>query len=140
MEGHVVQQNGASETFAALQSLLNTHTADDVELCCDNQGCVNPWDRMIAQLVQHDAGSRPGPAHRGNCAAMWDRIDRLRGDRTRKGSSAVMNWTQSHVQDEAKRVSTSSNIECALGYHVGSSNIAVQVGLPVWWISERVVG
>jgi hypothetical protein len=27
-----------------------------------------------------------------------------------------------------------------LGYHVGSSNIAVQVGLPVCMISEQVVG
>ena len=62
-----VQQSDASETFAVLQSLLNTHTADDIELYCDNQGCVNIWDRMI---VQHDTGSGSGAAHRGNYAAM----------------------------------------------------------------------
>ena len=32
-----VQQNDASETFAVLQSLLNTHTTDDVELYCDKE-------------------------------------------------------------------------------------------------------
>ena len=83
-----IQQNDASETFAVLQSLLNTYTADDIELYCDNQGCVNIWDRMA---VQHDTGSGSGAAHRGNYAAMWNRIDRLRRDRTRKGSSTVMN-------------------------------------------------
>ena len=49
-----IQQNDASETFAVLQSLLNTHTADDMKVYCDNQGCVNIWDMMI---VRHDAGS-----------------------------------------------------------------------------------
>ena len=100
---HGIQQNDASETFAVLQSLLNTHTADDVESYCDNQGCVNIWDRITAR---RDAGS-PAPAHRENYAAMWNRIDRPGRDMTRKGSSTIMNWIQSHVQDEAKRVSTS---------------------------------
>jgi hypothetical protein len=44
---------------------------------------------------------------------MWNRIDRLRRDRKRKGSSTVMNWIQLHVQDKATRVNTSSNVECA---------------------------
>ena len=76
------------ETFAVLQSLLNKHTADDVELYCDNQGCVNIWNRMAAQ---HDAGSRLDTTHRRNYAAMWNRIDRLRRDRARNGLSTVMN-------------------------------------------------
>ena len=64
--------------------------------------------------AQHDAGSSD-TAHRGNYAAMWNRVDRLRRDRARKGPSTGMIWIQSHVQDEAKRVSTSPNIdrECA---------------------------
>ena len=104
-----IQHNDASETFAIQQNLLNKHTTDDLELYCDNQGCVNIWDRMIAQ---HDAGSGSGIAHRGGYAAMWNRIDRVGRDSTRKGSITVMSWIQSHVQDEAIRVSTSSNIEC----------------------------
>ena len=42
-----VQQNDGSETYAILQSLLRTHTTDDIELYCDNQGCVNNWDRTM---------------------------------------------------------------------------------------------
>jgi hypothetical protein len=36
-----IQQNDALETFAVLQSLLNTHTADGIELYCYNQGFAN---------------------------------------------------------------------------------------------------
>ena len=90
-------------------------------------------DRMTAQ---HDAGSRPGPAHRGNYAAMWNRIDRLRRDRARKGSSTVMNWIQSHVQDEAKRVSTSSNIECACRAASGCESECTVPGEECHWMHE----
>ena len=115
-----------------LQSLLNTHTTDDIELYCDNQGCVNIWDRMT---VQHDAGSGPDAARRGNYAAMWNRIDRLRRDRARKGSSTVMNWIQSHVQDKTKRVSTSSNIECACRAASGDSKCTMP-GDECHWLHE----
>jgi hypothetical protein len=67
---------------------------------------------------------------------MWNRIDRLRRDRTRKGSSTVMNWIQSHVQDEAMRVSTSSNIECACRAASGCESECTVPGDECHWMHE----
>ena len=70
-------------------------------------------------IAQYDASSGSGVVRRGDYAAMWNRIGRLRRDRKRKGSSTVMNWIESHVQDEAKRVGTSSDIEFACYVRAG---------------------
>ena len=105
-----VQQNDASETYAILQSLLNTHTGDDIELYCDNQGCVNIWDKMTSAYESMTTAKKP---KRGNYAAMWNRIGHIRRERMYLGSKTNMNWIQSHVQDEKKRTSTSSMITCA---------------------------
>ena len=99
------QQSGGSETHATLQSLLRTHTTDDIELHCDNQGCVSDWDKTVEKQ-----GSRET---RQKCAAIWTRIEGTVQEQTARGSSTSMHWTQSHVQDEEKRKSTGSKVVCA---------------------------
>ena len=47
-----IQQNDASETFAVLQSLLNTHTVDDIELYCDIQGCAARYRLGVWRCAQ----------------------------------------------------------------------------------------
>ena len=69
-----VQQNDGSETYAILQSLLRTHTTDDIELYCDNQGCVNNWDRAMKTQGNRKA--------RQKYAAIWTRIEGVVQERT----------------------------------------------------------
>jgi ribonuclease HI len=127
-----VQQNDGSETYAILQSLLNAHTADDMELYCDNQGCVSMWERTSPQ--QNKITKVKGK--RGNYAAMWNRIDGLRRERADKGSSTVMNWIQSHVQDEGKRTSTSSNMLCACRKASGNQEECTRPTEAHHWLHE----
>jgi ribonuclease HI len=74
------QQNDASETYAILQSLLSVHTGDDIQLYCDNQGCVNVWDNYTKG---EDRGQR-------KYATMWNRIDKLRENRGATGAATEM--------------------------------------------------
>ena len=50
-----IHQNDGLGAYAILQSLLRTHTTGDIELYCNNQGCVNNWDTCRAVEKQ---GSR----------------------------------------------------------------------------------
>ena len=128
-----VQQNDASETYAILQSLLNTHTGDDIELYCDNQGCVNIWDKMTDAYESTTTLKKP---KRGNYAAMWNRIGHIRRERMYLGSKTSMNWIQSHVQDEKKRTSTSSMITCACRHASGNLEECTRPGDRCHWLHE----
>ena len=101
----MIQQNDGPETYAILQSLLRTHTADDIELYYDNQGCVNNWDRTVERHVSR--------RQRQKYATIWTRIEGIVQERTARGSSTSMHWIQSHVQDEEQTKSTGSKVMCA---------------------------
>ena len=128
-----VQQNDASETYAILQSLLNTHTGDDIELYCDNSGCVNIWDKMTDTCENTCAIMKP---ERGNYAAMWNRIGHLRRERMYVGSTTKMTWIQSHVQDEKKRTSTSSLLTCACRQASGNLEECTKPKEKCHWLHE----
>jgi ribonuclease HI len=139
-----IQQNDASETFAILQSLLNTHTLDDVELYCDNQGCVDIWNRFEKW---QGTGQKPRAARRGNYAAMWRRIESLRRNRMDKGSSTVMNWIRTcrmrpreraPPQAMNARVGLPQGTHCSAPYQ-GRSIIGCTKGTmrPIVWRNSR---
>ena len=100
-----VQQKDGPETYAILQSLLRTHTTVNTELYCDDQGCVNNWDRAMGTQVNRKA--------RQKYAAILTRIEGLVQERAMRGSNTSMHWIQSYVQGENKRKSTGSKVICA---------------------------
>ena len=123
-----VQQNDGSETYAILQSLLRTHTTDDIELYCDNQGCVNNWDRTMTKQGKRKT--------RQKYAAIWTIIKSIVQERTMRGSRTCMHWIQSHVQDEKKRKSTGSKVMCACRKASGCENECTIPGSVHHWMHE----
>ena len=102
------QTNDAAETRAILQALLETNPRDELTIYCDNQGCVDIWNRE---------GNR-GEAKENNTQnrAMWIRIDGMRRHRQAKGAKTTMEWVHSHVDDEQRRADVSrAKYRCACG-------------------------
>ena len=123
-----VQQNDGLETYSILQSLLRTHTTDDIELYCDIQGCVNNWDRAMKTHGNRKA--------RQKYAAIWTRIEGVVQRRTMRGSNTRMHWIQSHVQDEQKRKSTGSKVMCACRKASGHTKECTVPGNEHHWMHE----
>ena len=63
------QTNDSAETTAILGSLLNTHPEDDMVIYCDNQGCVDVWDRITKEMDGTQVVSLGT-----NNRALWNRI------------------------------------------------------------------
>ena len=97
------QSNDASEARAILQALLHTNPHDPLQMYCDNQGCVDTWEKE-GGTQQH---------HKMNNRAIWNRIYNMKDMRRELGTPTTMHWIQSHVQSEQKRTSNRSNRQCA---------------------------
>jgi ribonuclease HI len=101
------QSNDAAETEAILMALLHTHPDDDLIIYCDNQGCVDVWNKvMIEQAVCVNSQNR----------ALWHRILGLADHRKGTGKQAQIRWVHSHVDDEARRTDVArAKYQCACG-------------------------
>jgi ribonuclease HI/exonuclease III len=108
-EGRIAgkQSNDAAETEAILMALLHTHPDDDLVIYCDNQGCVDVWNKiMVEGTVGINSQNR----------ALWHRIWGLADHRKGTGKQAQMRWVHSHVDDEARRTDvTRAKYQCACG-------------------------
>ena len=62
------QSNDASEARAILEALLRTHPRDPLHMYCDNQGCVDNWDKDGSKVEHHKMTNR----------ATWNRIYNLK--------------------------------------------------------------
>ena len=89
------QSNDAAETKAILQGLLETNPRDDMIVYCDNQGCIDIWNR-VEKLQENKETNR-------NNKAMWNRIGEIRKHREEKGARTRIEWVHSHVDDEKRR-------------------------------------
>ena len=96
------QGNDGAEARAILEGLLQTHPTQPAEYYCDNQGCVDKWDRMMHANMT-DWGYR----------AIWMRIRQLQLTRESAGTPMGMHWVHSHVEKEERQISENSKYICA---------------------------
>ena len=101
------QSNDAAETTAILQALLNTNPRDELTIYCDNQGCIDIWNKIHkAGIVEIESQNR----------AIWNRILGMVKHRKNVGNPAEIRWVHSHVDDEKRRKNVSkAKYRCACG-------------------------
>ena len=124
------QSNDKAETMAILQALVNTSPEDTLHIYCDNQGCVDTWERLV---------TAKGKLHQEtqNCRALWNRIIAAAEHRAKRGGLTTMHWVHSHVDDEGRRKkgSTTSKHRCACGGAEGREG-CTEPGMRGHWVHE----
>lgn len=96
------QSNDGAEAKAILQALLMTHPAERATFYCDNQGCVQKWNKLGLESTM-----------RWGFRATWNRIAALKTERQDNGIPMRMRWVHSHVDDEARRTQKTKKMRCA---------------------------
>ena len=98
------QSNDGAEAMGILRALLQVNPRDDLDIYCDNTGCLSKWNRvnMARQPTEH-WGFR----------AIWNRIGLLKAERDRHGSRTGMKWIHSHVDEANRRDTAKSRHRCA---------------------------
>jgi ribonuclease HI/endonuclease/exonuclease/phosphatase family metal-dependent hydrolase len=108
LDGRVsgAQQNDAAETMAILMALTNVHPRDPVVMYCDNQGCVDTWNKVVM-------GDTPVTLDAACNRAMWSRVRQLVSYRRDVGTTTKLLWIHSHVDDGDRATDTKSKYTCA---------------------------
>ena len=94
------QSNDGAEAAAILAAMLMVHPEEGLTFYCDNQGCIQKWERLGKESTM-----------RWGYRAIWNRIQSLKGLRESTGCPMGMRWVHSHVDDETRR--KHGNKKCA---------------------------
>ncbi len=98
------QSNDGAEAAGILRALLRVNPKDDLDIYCDNTGCISKWGKV----------NKPGqPTEKWGYRAIWNRIGLLKVLRHEKGARTSMNWVHSHVEEGSRKDSSRSKFRCA---------------------------
>ena len=121
------QQNDAAETMAIIIALTKTNVRDNLVIYCDNQGCVDTWNRLVI-------GSTPVIKPKQTNRALWNRIKAAHTEREIMGAQTTLLWIHSHVDDEGRRNQATAKYTCACRKE--GSEACTSPGMENHWMHE----